>query len=95
LHSNTNQHWLSILEKEGIWCAPVFNYEELIKQEPFQQLNMVMKVKTGKGFMVETTRCPIQVNGSILTSETGAPLLGEHNSFIDKKFNLHKTVPAV
>ncbi|TMI66511.1 MAG: CoA transferase [Bacteroidetes bacterium] len=95
LHSNTNQHWLSILEKEGIWCAPVFNYEELMKQEPFQQLNMVMKVKTGKGFMVETTRCPIQVNGSILTSETGAPLLGEHNSFIDKKFNLHKTVPAV
>ncbi len=95
LLENTNEYWLSILEKADIWCAPVYNYEELVQQEAFKNLDMVMTVKTGKGFTMETTRCPIQVNGKILTSEIGAPLLGEHNSIIDKKFNLQQTVSSV
>ncbi len=92
LASGTNAHWLSILEKADVWCAPVFNYEELIKQEAFRNLDMVMQVKTGKGFSLDTTRCPIRVNGQILRSAAGAPLLGEHNAVISKKYNLQEPV---
>lgn len=94
LQQNTNEHWLSVLEKADVWCAPVFNYEELIKQEPFQNLDMILKVKTGKGFIMETTRCPIRINGSTLVSDIGAPLLGEHNELIDKKYNLQEPVAS-
>lgn len=95
LLSNTNQHWLSILEKADVWCAPVFNYEELMKQEAFQNLDMILTVKTGKGFNLETTRCPIRVNGKLLVSDIGAPLLGEHNELIDKKYNLQQPLAPV
>jgi CoA:oxalate CoA-transferase len=94
LLDNTNEHWLSVLEKADVWCAPVFNYEELIKQEAFQNLDMVLKVKTGKGFTLETTRCPVRINGKVLISDIGAPLLGEHNAVIDKKFNLQKPLAS-
>lgn len=95
LQHNDNEYWLSVLEKADVWCAPVFNYEELIKQEPFQNLEMILKVKTGKGFTVETTRCPIRVNGNTLLSDIGAPLLGEHNELIDKKYNLQEPITTV
>jgi crotonobetainyl-CoA:carnitine CoA-transferase CaiB-like acyl-CoA transferase len=90
LLSDTNEHWLAVLEKADVWCAPVFNYEELIKQEAFQNLDMILKVKTGKGFTLETTRCPVRINGQTLVSDMGAPLLGEHNDVINNKYNLQK-----
>jgi crotonobetainyl-CoA:carnitine CoA-transferase CaiB-like acyl-CoA transferase len=90
LRQETNAHWLSILEKADVWCAPVFNYEELIKQEAFRNLDMVMPVKTGKGFTLDTTRCPIRVDGKILRSAVGAPLLGEHTALISKRYNLQE-----
>ncbi len=94
LLSDNNAHWLAVLEKADVWCAPVFNYEELIKQEAFQNLDMILKVKTGKGFSLETTRCPVRINGKILVSDIGAPLLGEHNALIDKKYNLQKPLAS-
>jgi crotonobetainyl-CoA:carnitine CoA-transferase CaiB-like acyl-CoA transferase len=48
-------------------------------------------VKTSKGVAVTTTRCPIKVDGEILVSEKGAPLLGEHNTDIDQQFNIIDT----
>ncbi|MBK6827283.1 MAG: hypothetical protein IPG86_10565 [Chitinophagaceae bacterium] len=57
-----------------------------------QNLDMVMQVKTGKGFSLDITSCPIRVNGQILRSPLGAPLLGEHNAVISKKYNLQEPV---
>lgn len=88
-HKNTD-HWLNILEKADIWCAPVLNYDELMQQEGYKVLNMEITVKTGNGISVTTTRCPIRVDGEILLSGTGAPLLGEHNEQIEEQFGLMK-----
>ena len=32
---NTAIHWLAILEKADIWCAPVMDYDKLIKEEGY------------------------------------------------------------
>lgn len=88
LNLNTTQHWLDILEPADIWCAKVFNIEELREEEGYQLLEMEMQVKTSKGETIRTTRCPIRVNGEKLNSEVGAPFLGEHNDSIVKEFNL-------
>lgn len=83
-------YWLSILEKADIWCAPVLDYDNLVKEEGYKTLNMEITVKTSNGLLVKTTRCPIRVDGKLLVSDKGAPQLGEHNDAIEKQFELEK-----
>lgn len=90
LLGETTAYWLNILESADIWCAPVLNYDELLQQEGYKVLDMEITVKTGNGISVTTTRCPIRVDGEILLSGTGAPLLGEHNEQIEEQFGLMK-----
>ena len=88
LLTNTTAHWLPILEKADIWCAPVMNYDELAEQDGYKVLDMEIVVKTSNGLAVTTTRCPVRVDGKILRSEKGAPLLGEHNELLEQEFEL-------
>jgi crotonobetainyl-CoA:carnitine CoA-transferase CaiB-like acyl-CoA transferase len=90
LISNTTSHWLSILEKADIWCAPVMDYDMLVKQEGYRALDIEVTVKTSSGLSVKTTRCPIRVDGKLLVSDKGAPALGENNKLIDQQFGLIK-----
>lgn len=95
LVSNTSVHWLRILEKADIWCAPVMDYDQLIKEEGYRLLNMEITVKTSNGLSVKTTRCPIRVDGKLLNSSKGAPVLGEDNEEVDKQFGLIKELQPV
>jgi crotonobetainyl-CoA:carnitine CoA-transferase CaiB-like acyl-CoA transferase len=95
LVKETAAHWLSILENADIWCAPVLNYDQLMKEEGYCILNMELTVKTSNGLSVKTTRCPIRVDGKLLVSDKGAPLLGEHNKEIDAQFGLAKEMQPV
>jgi CoA:oxalate CoA-transferase len=88
LVTNTSSHWLGILEKADVWCAPVLDYDKLVKEEGYKILEMEITVKTSNGLKIKTTRCPIRVDGKILQSGIGAPALGEHNNEIDEQFGL-------
>lgn len=90
LTNHVASYWLSVLEKADVWCAPVLNYDQLVKEEGYKLLNMEITVKTSNGLSVKTTRCPIRVDGKLLVSEKGAPLLGEHNEEVDAQFGLIK-----
>lgn len=80
LAGQSTQYWLDILEPADIWCAKVMNYESLMQEEGYQALRMEQEVTTSKGLTIKTTRCPIRVDGQLLTSTVGAPALGEHNA---------------
>jgi crotonobetainyl-CoA:carnitine CoA-transferase CaiB-like acyl-CoA transferase len=95
LIEHTTGHWLSILEKADIWCAPVMDYDTLSKQDGYKILNMEIVVKTSNGLSVTTTRCPLRVDGKLLISQTGAPVLGEHNEEIEQKFGLLKELEVI
>lgn len=88
LKTNSTEHWLSILQPADIWCAPVYDYENLRRQEGYKALNMEMEVQTSNGISITTTRCPIKVDGEYLTSSVGAPFLGEHTKKINSEFSL-------
>ncbi len=88
LLARTTDYWLSILQPADIWCAKVMDYDMLSREKGYQVLNMEMEVKTTSGLTVKTTRCPIRVDGQLLTSGIGAPLLGEHNEIIDRQFGI-------
>lgn len=82
--------WLNILEPADIWCAKVLDYDALTKEEGYKVLDMELKVKTSNGLEITTTRCPIRVDGQLLLSDKGAPMLGEHNRQIDEEFILQQ-----
>jgi len=80
--------WLSMLQPADVWCAKVLNYDQLMRETGYKMLNMELKVRTSNGLSIKTTRCPIRIDGQVVFSETGAPLLGEHNERIDAEFGL-------
>lgn len=95
LQHNSVDYWLPILEAAGVWCADVMNYDKLVNEEGYRVLEMEMNVKTANGLTVKTTRCPLRVDGKMLISPIGAPLLGENNEAIETEFSLLKELQSV
>lgn len=79
LKQHGTAHWLGILEPADVWCADVFNWNRLFEHDGFKALEMVQSVGGGTAREIRTTRCPIRINGELLTSGRAAPRIGEHN----------------
>ena len=87
LKQQTTAHWLGILEPADVWCADVFNWNRLFQHEAFRALEMVQNIGGGTPRSMRTTRCPIRIDGDLLTSARGAPRIGEHNNEIAAELN--------
>jgi len=94
LLSQTTEKWLSKLEPADIWCSDVLNWNALMAHDGFKVLNMIQEVKMVDGYTYETTRCPIRIDGELLTSPKGSPKLGQDNEKIIKEFITHTTINA-
>lgn len=84
--TQTSDYWLNLLQKEGIWCGKVLNYEELDSQPFVNELQLKQTVQNSAGEKLVTTRSPIQLDGKILTSKKAAPSVGEDNIKIHEQF---------
>jgi len=88
LKSKPTAQWLSILEPADVWCSDVFTWPQLMEHEGFKVLQMTQRVRRPNGATFTTTRCPIRVDGRILTSEVGSPRVGDHTEQISREFDL-------
>ena len=88
LKTNTTAAWLARLEPADYWCADVLTWQRLRAHEAFQTLNMTQHVSRANGAGLETTRCPIRIDGEILTSPLGAPKVGEHTDQLIEEFGI-------
>ena len=88
LRARPTADWLKKLEAADYWCADVLTWPRLIEHEAFQVLQMTQTVRRPNGATLETTRCPIRIDGARLTSPLGAPKVGEHNEEIAREFGL-------
>ena len=79
-------YWLSVLEAADIWCADVLRWDQLAEHPGFQALDMLQEVDMSDGFRYLTTRCPVRIDGQILTSPKGSPKLGEDTEKITNEF---------
>ncbi len=86
LNTKTADHWVDMLQKQGIWCGKVLNYEELDNQPFVKELQLKQNVKNSEGETLVTTRSPIQLDGEILLSPKAAPKVGEDNLKIHEQF---------
>jgi crotonobetainyl-CoA:carnitine CoA-transferase CaiB-like acyl-CoA transferase len=87
LREQTTEHWLKILDAADIWCAEVLDWPTLLASEAMQQLQMVQQV-SGGGDGILTTRCPVRLDGGLLTSNRPAPKVGEHTERIQQEFGM-------
>ncbi len=88
LQSHPTAHWLNILEPADIWCADVLTWPRLMELGAFKALHMIQAVKRDNGASLRTTRCPIRIDGGILTSDKAAPRAGEQTEVIRTQFGL-------
>ena len=90
LATESTDHWLAILDKADIWCAPVLTLPELIESEGFNQLDMTQETirrgKSGEEIKIPTTRSPMKIDGKIIKHRKGAPHVGENTEKIRKEF---------
>lgn len=77
-------HWLNRLEPADIWCARVLDWPELIETEGFAALDALQVITAPDGTAIRTTRCPIRMDGLVMTSPAGGPALGaDTGSYLD------------
>lgn len=90
LSTQSTDHWLTILDKADIWCAPVLTLPELIESEGFKELDMtqetVRRGKSGAEIKIPTTRSPMKIDGKTIKHRKGAPHVGEDTEKIRKEF---------
>lgn len=90
LRTQSTAHWLGILEPADIWCAEVLDYARLRGTAGYRALKMEQTVTCPGGTPLATTRCPIRIDGEILTSPRGAPAIGQHSEAILASMNVAK-----
>lgn len=87
LKTDTTEKWLSVLEPADIWCADVLTWDKLMAHDGFKALEMLQEVTMLDGFSYKTTRCPIRMDGQLLTSAKASPALGQDNAKIIKELS--------
>ena len=88
LQQRPTADWLAILEPADIWCAEVLDWHRLRSHEGFAALAMTQQVSRPNGATLVTTRCPIRIDGGILSSGVGSPSIGEHTAIVSEDFHL-------
>jgi len=88
LAGRTTAQWLAVLEPADVWCADVFTWPRLRAHAGFQALGMTQRVSRANGASLDTTRCPIRIDGGVLTSARGAPIVGEDSDAICAELGL-------
>ncbi|WP_077002234.1 CaiB/BaiF CoA-transferase family protein [Variovorax sp. KK3] len=84
----SSAHWLGILEPAGVWCAEVMSWPQLAAHPAFTTLGMTQTIRSAGGAAMQTTRCPIRIDGRRLYSERGAPRLGADTDAIAAELGL-------
>ena len=86
LAGQSTAHWLARLEPADYWCAEVFNWSQLMAHEGFQVIDMIQTVARNDHIRMETTRCPIRIDGEVLKTARGAPRVGEQTQALIREF---------
>ena len=77
--TQTTGPWLSILEPADVWCADVYTWDKLMSTEAFADLGITQRVSRPNGTTLETTCCPIIIDGKRPRGGPAAPTVGQDN----------------
>ncbi len=72
------EHWLAVLDAEGIPCGPVQDMIQALSDPHTIAREMVVEVEHSKLGAVKTLGLPVKFSGTPGGVRTGAPVFGEH-----------------
>ncbi len=72
------EHWLAVLDAEGIPCGPVKDMIQALSDPHTIARKMVVEVEHSKLGAVKTLGLPVKFSGTPGGVRTGAPVFGEH-----------------
>lgn len=75
---HNSEVWIDYLHEHGLWAMEVLDWEKMMQQQAYKVLEMEQEIETN-GKRIITTRCPIRINGEIITNSKPAPALGANN----------------
>jgi len=78
LINGTTKEWLSKLQPEGYWCAPVNTYKEAFSDPQVVHNGMVQKMHHPKAGEIKVIGSPIKFSETPATMRKSPPLMGEH-----------------
>lgn len=82
--TNTQSYWIEQLREARIPCAPVYDFEQALRDVQVESRNMVVEVCHPNGTTFKTTGNPIKLSDTNGDSYSPPPLLGQHTDDILK-----------
>lgn len=79
LKTQTNAHWVAVLDEAGVPCGPVNTYAELFSDPQVKHREMVVHAHDDELGEVPHIRVPIRMGDGVAVRRV-APRLGEHNA---------------
>jgi crotonobetainyl-CoA:carnitine CoA-transferase CaiB-like acyl-CoA transferase len=74
----TTEQWLPILDAQGVWAGPVYDYEQLATDPHVEAVGIIDEQPQSWG-PVRTVRVPVQLSATPTAIRRGAPELGAHS----------------
>ncbi|MFS0576399.1 CaiB/BaiF CoA-transferase family protein [Sporosarcina sp. 179-K 3D1 HS] len=75
----TSAVWLEQLDKEGVPCAPINTFEEILKDPHVVEMDWIKEVQLPNGTMTKDIGFPVGLSNFNFQIYRNAPRLGEHN----------------
>ena len=86
LRTKPAAHWLTELEKAGIPCGPVLNYDEVLTDPQILARDMVMPTEHPVTGPFRTLGVPVKLSQTPGRVHSPAPRLGEHTAEVLERF---------
>lgn len=78
LATRTTAEWLEVMRPAGIWCGPVYGYDDLVDDPQIKHNGTFVEYDHPTEGHVKTPGFPIRFSKTPSRVERGAPLAGEH-----------------
>ncbi len=85
---NTTQHWIDLLNKEGVPCGSIKNVQETMEDPQVQHLGMAKLLQHPKLGEISVVGQPVILSRSKREVFTAAPDRGEHNAEVYAEFGI-------
>jgi len=84
-----SRQWLERLERHGIWCAEVLNYQSATALNNYEYLQIEQQLDLGNAKQIRTTVSPIRLDHEKLFAAKAAPKLGFDTAAINNEFDIN------
>lgn len=85
LNKQGSDYWIEELQKVGIWCGKVKDYEETVQDPQVIYNGMIKTIPHPVAGNIKVINCPIDFSKTPASIRKAPPLLGEHNEEILKE----------